>query len=114
MQRQQDFNWRRAERVAQRHVRPEMSFGKGFLMQKILTICVAALLCAGVTISVASAEKSRRHNSTQSASSGQGTTPGAARPYTGGNAALKGNNGNSAQGDNSLGNIKGGNIGGGK
>jgi hypothetical protein len=31
-----------------------------------------------------------------------------------GNAAMSGNNGNSGSGDNSLGHIKGGNIGGGK
>jgi hypothetical protein len=41
-------------------------------------------------------------------------TTGSGRTYTGGNAALKGNNGNSGQGDNSLGNIKGGNVGAGK
>jgi len=33
---------------------------------------------------------------------------------TGGNAALSGNNANSGSGDNSLGHIKGGNVGGGK
>jgi hypothetical protein len=41
-------------------------------------------------------------------------TTGSARSYRGNNAELMGNNGNSGQGDNSLGHIQGGNIGGGK
>ncbi|MGM4905979.1 hypothetical protein AB8B21_07135 [Tardiphaga sp. 866_E4_N2_1] len=42
------------------------------------------------------------------------SAPRTQRPSAGSNAALKGNNGNSGQGDNSLGNIKGGNVGAGK
>jgi hypothetical protein len=83
-------------------------------MKRFMTIGATALLLVGATMSTASAEKSRRHHSTQSVNMGQGMTSGAGRTYTGGNAALKGNSGNSGQGDNSLGNIKGGNIGAGK
>jgi hypothetical protein len=83
-------------------------------MKKILTIGATVLLLAGATMSTASAEKSRRHHSVQGVNSSQGMTSGAGRSYSGGNAALKGNNGNSGQGDNSLGNIKGGNVGAGK
>jgi hypothetical protein len=43
-----------------------------------------------------------------------GTTGQGGMRATGGNAALSGNNGNSGSGDNSLGHIKGGNLGGGK
>jgi len=42
------------------------------------------------------------------------TTGSSRRAPTGGNAALSGNNANSGSGDNSLGHIKGGNVGGGK
>jgi hypothetical protein len=83
-------------------------------MQKVLTVCAAALIFACASMSTASAEHSRRNQSAQSATSSQGTTTGTARTFAGGNAALKGNNGNSAQGDNALGNIKGGDIGAGK
>jgi hypothetical protein len=82
-------------------------------MQKIITISATALLLVGATMSPASAEKSRRYH-TQQGTSGQGMTTGTGRTYTGRNAALKGNSGNSGQGDNSLSNIKGGNIGAGK
>ncbi|KAA0069895.1 hypothetical protein [Tardiphaga sp. P9-11] len=83
-------------------------------MQKIIAISATALLLVGATMSPASAEKSRRNHTQQGVTSGQGMTTGTGRTYTGGNAALKGNSGNSGQGDNSLGNIKGGNIGAGK
>jgi hypothetical protein len=83
-------------------------------MKKLLVIGAAALLLTGTTLSTASAEKSRRHQSNQGVNPSQRVKAGDGRTYTGGNAALKGNNGNSAQGDNSLGNIKGGNIGAGK
>lgn len=83
-------------------------------MKKIMTIGATALLLAGATMSTASAEKSRVRNPSQSVNTEQGMTTGSARTYTGGNAAIKGNNGNSGQGDNSLGNIKGGNVGAGK
>jgi hypothetical protein len=83
-------------------------------MQKIMTIGATALLLAGATMSTASAEKSRARHPNQSVNMGQGMTTGSGRTYTGGNAALKGNNGNSGQGDNSLGNIRGGNVGAGK
>jgi hypothetical protein len=83
-------------------------------MSKILTIGATALVLAGATMSTASAESSRRHRAVQGVNTGEGMTTGTGRTYTGGNAALKGNNGNSGQGNNSLGNIKGGNIGAGK
>jgi hypothetical protein len=84
-------------------------------MKKILTIGAAALLLVGATmLSPASAAKSRRHHTTQGVTPSQGMTTASGRTLTGGNAALKGNNGNSGQGDNSLGNIKGGNVGAGK
>jgi hypothetical protein len=44
----------------------------------------------------------------------RGMTTGSARKHRANNAELMDNNGNSGQGDNSLGNIKGGNIGAGK
>jgi hypothetical protein len=44
----------------------------------------------------------------------RGMTTGSARGYRGSNAELMDNNGNSGQGSNSLGNISGGNMGGGK
>lgn len=69
-------------------------------MKKVFAIAAAALLVVGFTIDAASA-KHRRHHGKPS--------------YTGGNAALSGNNGNSGSGSNALGgNIKGGNIGAGK
>lgn len=79
-------------------------------MSKILTLVTAAALLVGFAAE-ASAGKGRKHHSQTQGS----MTTGQSRPgYTGGNAALQGNNGNSGQGSNSLGNIKGGNIGGGK
>lgn len=81
-------------------------------MRKTLALLTAAAIVAGFATD-AMAGKARKHNS--QASQDRMTT-GQARPgsYTGGNAALQGNNGNSGQGSNSLGHIKGGNIGAGK
>jgi hypothetical protein len=78
-------------------------------MKKLLAITTTALMIAGFSVSAASAKKYHKHSKPNHSSS--------ARPsagFTGGNAAMSGNNGNSASGSNSLGNIKGGNIGGGK
>jgi hypothetical protein len=61
--------------------------------------------------------KSMRHHHRHYANSmsmGQGKATGTARGFSGNNAELMGNNGNSGQGSNSLGHIQGGNIGGGK
>ena len=79
-------------------------------MEKILSVTASAMLIAGLAISPASAKKRQRDMHTQS----QKTTGAASPMVRGNNAALLGNNGNSGQGDNSLGHIKGGNIGGGK
>lgn len=79
-------------------------------MGKAITLGIAAVLAIGFAAD-ASAGKARKHHSqTQD----RVTTGQARSGYTGGNAALQGNSGNSGQGSNSLGNIKGGNIGGGK
>lgn len=81
-------------------------------MSKVLTLFTALALLVGFAAD-ASADKGRKHHS-QSQTQGSITTGQSLSGYTGGNAALQGNNGNSGQGSNSLGNIKGGNIGGGK
>lgn len=89
-------------------------------MKKIMTFGAVALLVAGATITDASAKKMRHHHRhsgqgmSQGMNMGPGTTTGAGRGYGGNNAELMGNNGNSAQGSNSLGHIQGGNLGGGK
>lgn len=82
-------------------------------MKKVLTIGAAALVVAATMATPAAAKKMKRHSG-QGMSTSQGMTTGQGRGYTGGNAAMQGNNGNSGQGSNSLGNIKGGNIGAGK
>lgn len=82
-------------------------------MKKFLTLSAVALIAASALATPAAAKEMKRHN-TQGMSTSQGMTSGQGRGYTGGNSALQGNNGNSGQGSNSLGNIKGGNIGGGK
>jgi hypothetical protein len=96
----------------------------GLTMKKIMTFGAVALLVAGATITDASAKKMRHHHRhsgqgmsqgmSQGMNMGPGTTTGAGRGYGGNNAELMGNNGNSAQGSNSLGHIQGGNLGGGK
>lgn len=82
-------------------------------MDKLFAIStVTAIVVAGLTASPAAAKHRKHHSNHQMSrqiSPGQGGTVG-----MGGNAALSGNNGNSAQGSNSLGHIKGGDIGGGK
>ncbi len=81
-------------------------------MSKILTLVTAVALFAGL-VAEASAGSGRKHHS-QTQTQGSMTTGQFRSGYTGGNAALQGNNGNSGQGSNSLGHIKGGNIGDGK
>lgn len=81
-------------------------------MSRILTLVAAATLIVGFTAD-ASAGKGRKHQS-QTQTQSTMTTGQSRTGYTGGNAALQGNNGNSGQGSNSLGHIKGGNIGAGK
>lgn len=81
-------------------------------MSKILTLVTAVALFTGF-VAEASAGNGRKHHS-QTQTQGSVTTGQSRSGYTGGNAALQGNNGNSGQGSNSLGHIKGGNIGGGK
>ena len=78
-------------------------------MKKILSVAAAAVLIAGLSTAPASAKKHHRHMQVHSQ-----MTTGSAPMARGNNAELMGNNGNSAQGDNSLGHIKGGNIGAGK
>lgn len=82
-------------------------------MKTFLNLGVAALIATTAMATQASAKKMKRHNA-QGMNTSQGMTTGQGRGYTGGNAAMQGNNGNSGQGSNSLGNIKGGNIGAGK
>jgi hypothetical protein len=84
-------------------------------MRRLFAVTAAALIVAGMTTAPAFA-KHRKHHSRHYMSSqmpsGQVGTTGMAR--RGNNAELMGNNGNSAQGSNSVGHIQGGNIGGGK
>ncbi len=82
---------------------------KGDAMKKLLAITTTALIVVGFTAGTASAKKYHRHHKPGYGMSARGATG-----FTGGNAAMSGNNGNSASGSNSLGHIKGGNIGGGK
>jgi hypothetical protein len=80
-------------------------------MKKVLTIAITALTIASFTATGASAKKYRHHRSGHAMTTGMSNgSPG----MTGGNAALTGNNGNSGSGSNSLGHIKGGNVGGGQ
>jgi hypothetical protein len=88
---------------------------KDFVMKKLFAVTTAALLVASMTAAPASAKHRKhhsRHHMSNQMPSGQVGTTGMAR--RGNNAELMGNNGNSAQGSNSLGHIQGGNIGGGK
>lgn len=82
-------------------------------MNKALTIIVATSFLAGFAAD-ASARKSDKRPYQSMTRDGMTTGQARAKSYTGGNSALKGNNGNSGQGSNSLGNIQGGNIGAGK
>lgn len=78
-------------------------------MKKFLTITITALMATSFTVGAASAKKMHRsHKASQAYGMSRDAGPST------GNAAMSGNNGNSGQGDNSLGHIKGGNIGGGK
>jgi hypothetical protein len=85
---------------------------RGLNMKKILATAAAALMIASFTATAASAKKVHRgykaHHGYYGAY-GQMRGPAIFR----GNAAMSGNHGNSAYGSNSLGHIKGGNIGGG-
>ena len=71
-------------------------------MKKLLSVTIAALLVAGLSAGSAFAKHRRYHAKT--GYSGMMT----------GNAAMRGNHGNSASGSNSVGHIQGGNIGAGK
>lgn len=86
-------------------------------MKKILSLAAAALLMAGLSSGAASAKHQRHHHHHHHYShpiqSGVTTERGPMFGW-GNNAELMGNNGNSASGDNSLGHIKGGNIGAGE
>ncbi|WP_398471738.1 hypothetical protein [Tardiphaga sp.] len=81
-------------------------------MSKILTLVTAVALFACFVAEASAGNGRKQHSHTQT--HGSMTTGQSRSGYTGGNAALQGNNGNSGQGSNSLGHIKGGNIGGGK
>jgi hypothetical protein len=78
-------------------------------MKKLFSLTAAGLLVAGLTVSAADA-KHRRHHHMHHASMHRKMTTG----MGGNNAELMGNNGNSASGSNSLGHIKGGNVGAGE
>ena len=78
-------------------------------MKKILATAAAALMIASFTATAASAKKIHRAHHGYYGSYGQMRGPAIFR----GSAAMSGNHGNSAYGSNSLGHIKGGNIGGG-
>ncbi len=84
-------------------------------MKKLLSVTATALLIAGLSGGAASA-KHRRHHiyPRQQVYPSQSGWTGGPAPFRGNNAELMGNNGNSASGDNSLGHIRGGNIGAGK
>jgi hypothetical protein len=73
-------------------------------MKKFLAIAAASLAVAAFTMDAASARHHHRgyHRMSYGMTTGYG------------NAAMSGNNGNSGSGSNSVGHIKGGNIGGGK
>ncbi len=78
-------------------------------MKKILSLTTVTLLVAGISIGTASAKSHHRPG----AKIRSHVTTGSAPVPRGNNAELMGNNGNSGQGSNSLGHIKGGNVGGG-
>jgi hypothetical protein len=66
-------------------------------MRKLLAIATVSLVMAGFTVDAASARHHHRHI-------GHGMTVGSSMRSVGGNAELRGNNGNSARGSNSLAN----------
>jgi hypothetical protein len=78
-------------------------------MKKLIAVTATALLVAGISTSSASAKHRRHHVRASQSEMITGTSP-----MRGNNAELRGNNGNSASGSNSLGHIQGGDIGGGK
>jgi hypothetical protein len=81
-------------------------------MKKLMVISTVALMVAGFTADSAFAKHHYHHRGHRM---GSGMTTGSSMGSgSGGNAALSGNNGNSASGSNSLGHVKGGDIGGGK
>jgi hypothetical protein len=94
-------------------------------MKKLFAVSAAALMALSVTATTASAKKMKRgyhsHHTYDYGPRGYYRGPGynsygmmrRSSPFSG-NAAMSGNNGNSAYGSNSLGHIQGGNIGGGK
>lgn len=78
-------------------------------MKKLIALTTVAVMSVAFTAAPAAAKKMKhRHAHASQSMGGSGMAP----SQTGGNAALSGNNGNSGQGDNSLGHIKGGNLGG--
>jgi hypothetical protein len=88
---------------------------KAMKMNKLLSIAAATLLIAGLSAGSASANHRRHHgmhgHHSMKMHSRMTTRPSMVR---GNNAELMGNNGNSGSGNNSLGHIQGGNLGGGK
>lgn len=69
-------------------------------MRKLLAVMTASLVMAGFTVESASARHHHRHGRMS-----HGMTVGSSmRGFAGGNAELRGNNGNSASGSNSLAN----------
>lgn len=92
-------------------------------MKKLLVMVAAVLLAVGFTATDASAKKMKRgykayhsHHYSPQYYRGYGSYGMMRGPryYRGYGAAMQGNHGNSAFGNNSLGHIQGGNIGGGK
>ncbi len=97
-------------------------------MKKIFAITAAVLIAGSFTATAASAKKMKRgyhaHHHSQYHSGRYHRGPaygsygmmrsGRTPYYPGYGASMQGNNGNSAFGNNSLGHIQGGNIGGGK
>lgn len=83
-------------------------------MKKLLVITAAILLGTSFTANAAVIKRTHHGYKTHHATyyGAYGMMHG--RPPFWGNAAMSGNNGNSAYGNNSLGHIQGGNIGGGK
>jgi hypothetical protein len=82
-------------------------------MQKLFVVASAAVIIASISVAPASA-KQRKQHIRHHMSSGQSSGTVGSAPMRGNNAELMGNSGNSGQGSNSLGNIQGGNVGGGK
>ena len=82
-------------------------------MKKTLSVAATVLMIAGLSAGAASANEKRHSGQNTTRTQTQtGTTTGQA--VTGGNAALSGNNGNSASGSNAIPNVKGGDSGSGR